>query len=302
MTSICENRSDCGAFVGKHKRIARTPSNATNETEKQLVIEHIRSIPAVESHYSQKSSRRLYVAAEIESVPDMHRLYKKWIVEKGGVLVSQFVYNSIFQEMQPKISFFKPKKDQCIKCNLYREGDRTEDKMIAYEEHKIREKASLEMKSKNFEDNITSITLTFDVQGTITLPHMQDGALFYKRKLNVYNFTIHNSRKDRYCFIFDECNGKKRCSEISSCIYSYLKALPSSVRTVTTWSDTCAAQNSNQYFVAALIYAVNNIPNIETINVKYMESGHSFLECDTMHSMIEAKIRKRRFFFQDDVR
>lgn len=213
--------------------------------------------------------------------------------------MSLYVHESIFKQIEPRIAFFKPKKDQCIKCNTYREGDQSEAKTLAYEEHKNREKAALQMKSKDFQesDNISSIAVTFDLQGTILLPQTLDGALYYKRKLNVYNFTLKDSKKDRYCYIFDESNGKKGCNEISSCILFYLKGLPTTVETVTTWSDTCAAQNRNQYFVATMIYTVNHIPNLQTINVKYMESGHSYLECDTMHSMIEKKRKIVGCFF-----
>jgi len=36
-----------------------------------------------------------------------------------------------------------------------------------------------------------------------------------------------------------------------------------------------------------MLCAVNRIDNIETIDVKFMESGHSYLEADTMHATIE---------------
>jgi len=36
-----------------------------------------------------------------------------------------------------------------------------------------------------------------------------------------------------------------------------------------------------------MMFAVQTIPNIQTIDLKYMESGHSYLEADSMHSTIE---------------
>lgn len=54
-----------------------TRKHATTPEQKDFVIEHIKLFPVVESHYCRKSSRRLYLANDIESVAQMHRLYKK---------------------------------------------------------------------------------------------------------------------------------------------------------------------------------------------------------------------------------
>jgi hypothetical protein len=39
--------------------------------------------------------------------------------------------------------------------------------------------------------------------------------------------------------------------------------------------------------IATMLYAVQTIENIQTIKLKYMESGHSYLEADAMHATIE---------------
>lgn len=38
------------------------------------------------------------------------------------------------------------------------------------------------------------------------------------------------------------------------------------------------------------------IPHINTIDVKYMESGHSYLECDSIHSFIERKKKNLKIY------
>lgn len=52
-------------------------------------------------------------------------------------------------------------------------------------------------------------------------------------------------------------------------------------------------QNRNQFMATAMLYAVNTIPNIHTIDMKFMESGHSYLEADSIHATIE-RTRKHR--------
>ena len=63
--------------------------------------------------------------------------------------------------------------------------------------------------------------------------------------------------------------------------------MPRTVTRISTFSDTCAGQNRNKFIVAAMLYAVQKFENIKTVYLKYMESGDSYLEADSMHSAIE---------------
>lgn len=119
-------------------------------------------------------------------------------------------------------------------------------------------------------------------------------AIYYKRKLNAYNFTIYeNHSSDGYCYIWDECNAQKGSNEIATCVLKYLESLPDTVTHVSSFSDTCGGQNRNKHICAAMLYAVNSIHHLETIDLKYMESGHSYLEADAMHATIE-RARKHK--------
>src|SRR5258705_3205212 len=55
------------------------------------------------------------------------------------------------------------------------------------------------------------------------------------------------------------------------------------------YSDTAGSQNRNVNVAAALLLAVQTIPNLICINQKFMESGHSEMECDSVHSLIESR-------------
>jgi len=101
--------------------------------------------------------------------------------------------------------------------------------------------------------------------------------------------------------VYDEVNGHKGCCEIATCILKYLRSLPDAIHTVNTWSDTCAAQNRNHILLAALIFAVNSIPHLQQVNTKFLESGHTYLECDSMHSRIEARKKDRKIYTPDQI-
>lgn len=111
-----------------------------------------------------------------------------------------FIYKQTFNSFV-QLAFYLPKKDQCFHCSAYNNAiDKTdiENDLI---QHKQREKVVMQMKK----------TISFDLQAILSLPFSGENQLYYKRKLNVYNFTIFDSFKNYgYCYVWDECNGKKR--------------------------------------------------------------------------------------------
>lgn len=156
-------------------------------------------------------------------------------------------------------------------------------------------KASDKQRAKD-DKGTTFRSISFDLQAILSVPFSSDNQVYYRRKLNVYNFTIfegHNSNGE--CFVWDECAGSKGSSEIATCLFKYLTSLPATVKHVTTYSDTCGGQNGNKFFAAAMLYVVNCTP-IETIDVKYMESGHSYLEADSIHATIERSRKNKKIF------
>nr|CAH7752947.1 unnamed protein product [Callosobruchus chinensis] len=168
-----------------------------------------------------------------------------------------------------------------------------------YESHKKREKDAMLMKKKDKEKAVAEKgssfrAVTFDLQAILQVPFAGDNQIFYKLKLNVYNFTIFDaSNSNGYCYVWDETHGKKGSTEIGTCILKYLYELPETVTHVSSFSDTCGGQNRNKYVAAAMLFAVNKIHHLNVIDLKFMESGHSYLEADAMHATIE-RARKHK--------
>jgi len=59
------------------------------------------------------------------------------------------------------------------------------------------------------------------------------------------------------------------------------------VNHVCFFSDICTGQNRNRFVCTALLHAVSTVPNIHVIDQKYLVSGHTQMECDSMHAAIE---------------
>lgn len=67
------------------------------------------------------------------------------------------------------------------------------------------------------------------------------------------------------------------------------------IEEVTFYSDTASGQNRNCINAAMFLKAVSILP-INTINQKFMKSGHSEMECDSVHSSIETRGSKIDIF------
>ena len=133
-------------------------------------------------------------------------------------------------------------------------------------------------------------SITFDLQAILQLPYAAENQLYYVRKLYVYNFTIYDSHDGSgNAYLWDEVNSMKGSNEISSCLMKYFEELSTYVTHVASFSDTCGGQNRNRDISAAMLYAVQEVQNIEVIDLKYMESGHSFLQADST-------LRKKKLF------
>jgi hypothetical protein len=129
--------------------------------------------------------------------------------------------------------------------------------------------------------------VTFDLQQVLQSPSLSVGALYYKRKLSVYNQTVYSlGDHDADCYVGHEGTGGRGSSELASCLYKYMKSLPNTIEHLILYSDTCGGQNRNVNFASMCLHAVT-VLSIKTIDHIYLESGHSQMECDSVHSTIE---------------
>lgn len=70
-------------------------------------------------------------------------------------------------------------------------------------------------------------------------------------------------------------------------ILSTSKKTPSNVESITFYSDNCVGQIKNLMFMIAVL----NNENIDSIDHKFLITGHTHLDCDADHSLIERKIK-----------
>ena len=66
------------------------------------------------------------------------------------------------------------------------------------------------------------------------------------------------------------------------------------------YSDSCMGQNKNMYMTAMLHNFVQSNTSVTSINQKYLESRHTQMEVDSVHSVIEQAKKGTEVFIPRD--
>lgn len=282
-----------GLDVGKDNR-GKNLSNNISEDDLKLVRDHIASFPTLESHYSRASTSKQYLSQEY-SQSKMYDLYKEKMESEHPNLTPVKIskYKDIFCT-EFNIAIHQPKKDQCKYCAEYQnlnEADK-ETRKGSHNDHLQRKIEARDEKAndkKLASEDKTFRSYTFDLQAVLYSPCSQASSFFYARKYCTYNLTIYDQAShEGHCYLWHETSGNRGSDEIGSILFMFLKTIPNHVKHVSFFSDSCTGQNRNRYMATILKYAVHVLP-LDTIDLKFLEVGHTQMECDNMHSMIERR-------------
>lgn len=279
----------------KPPTIRPPPATKICDESMQTVSDHINSFPTVESHYCRSSTHRRYLDPSLNK-SKMYRMYEQSNLYHRSI--KQHMYSKIFDE-QFNLGFHKPSKDLCDHCDKYNKrklaGDLTEEMeedKVQHDKRKIRAREEKEKDKKNTE----VMTITCDLQQVLTAPRFFAGSSYYKRKLNLYNFTVYElPTNEGICYTWTEAECHKGANDVASCIVKYLEQIDTGGKytKVVIYSDTCGGQNRNRIVCTAIASFLSGSSTVNTVEQKFFESGHSHMECDSMHSAIEGHFKHK---------
>ena len=282
-----------GHFQGLDNRGRHTPANKIPEYKLQKVREHIESFPVVDAHYTRKDSNRRFLGHDL-NITKMYELYKNERQEEGDEEVTLSMYRHIFNH-EYNFSFHVPKKDQCNLCTKYHrsmaDGSATDELQQQYAIHQARKTTAREEKERDKQlakANTNIYAATFDLQAVLYTPCSMVSLMYYMRKFCCYNFTVFSlANMTGTCYLWTEVEGKRGSCEVATCLNLHLLSLPPTKTHMILYSDACGGQNRNQVIATCFLEAVETIPSINIIDHKFLESGHTHMECDSMHSAVE---------------
>ncbi|XP_074039657.1 uncharacterized protein isoform X2 [Leptinotarsa decemlineata] len=276
---------------GNHSKVA--------ESIRQGIRDHINSIPRMESHYIRKNSSREYIDGG-KSLNDLYRDYKTLCDSNNVPYANETLYSRIFNG-EFNISFFKPKKDRCELCVRYEnaQGDTKKDLEVQYLKH-IEEKdlSRIEKDADKKTSGPNKIIAIYDLQAVLQVPRGNTSIFYYKSKLNTLNFTVSLISDDKTdCFYWHEGEANRGADEIGSCLFKFIQNRVVNYDgpglDLIFYSDNCCGQNKNRFIISIYLYALLKFPRIKSITHKYLITGHTQNEADSVHSTIEKQIQRR---------
>lgn len=295
-TVALKKRSSIAGIDTDDMRGRHIPKHKISDAKREEIKTHILSFPTYESHYSRKKTSKKYLPSHL-TLQKMYELYK----EAHENPTSIKIYSQEFHKL--KLSFKKPHVDTCFTCDKFlmkiklSQDEQIKTELISqHEDHKILADQAYDEKkldtqlSKN--DN-TVQTYTFDLQQCLPTPSLRSSVAFYKRQLWTYNLTVHDNKTGKaVCYIWYETIAARGANQIASCLYKHLQTfLPPTTKHVIFYSDTCSGQNRNSHVSSMFTWALQHIA-VDKIDHKFMIPGHSHLEVDTDHGIIEKKKKR----------
>lgn len=311
-TAIKKKRDNSGAISVDGRGRTKRP-NPERIAMKNDVIAHIKSFPTVESHYCRKDCKARFLPENL-SRRKMWSMYKIEISSKQPTLengdaakprliASLRVYRKIFRE-EFNIKFLRPKKDQCPKCLSWKNKtneEKTEQASTLYEKHLSDKRIAQDLKTADIDriksnPDPTECVLTCDLEKVFLCPKGENAEFFYKSKLSCYNFTIFVSGAQKgHCFVWDQTEAGRGSAEISSCLWKFFVIyVGKGVKVFIIYSDNCSGQNKNQFLFAMYVLASIRF-GIKIIH-RYLEVGHTHMECDSVHATIQNSIKNQEIF------
>ena len=296
-------KAESGNLVDQRGR--HTAWNKLDETDTEFVKTHIASFPTYKSHYSRKDTEKVFLSPDL-NLSLMYKLYEtKCKEEQRKSLVRP--HTEIYFCKDFNYSFKPPSKDTCKTCDMLdiqikAERDKPEtfrnmEKLRADEGKHVKHKTESNTARQELQNdqNVTKndpskVTITFDLQKTLPTPKLTTGVAYYKRQLWAYNLGIHafqNEDDKVYMFMWHEGVASRGAQEVSSCFKYFVQHhMSTEVKHLTAWSDFCGAQN-RIIKVCCMWMHLLSVTNLETVNQKFLERGHSYLPCDSDFGDIE---------------
>ncbi|KAF0752902.1 Uncharacterized protein FWK35_00015462, partial [Aphis craccivora] len=193
-----------------------------------------------------------------------------------------YVFLSVFIHNRVQLSFLHPQKRFIIQYIKKQYNTLTEEKQITFDNH-FTKKQNMRIereKDRNNKINTTAV-ICFDLENVLPLPKTNVESAFYKRKLNMYNMTVHLQimpHSQVYCALWHEGIVGRSGNDMASAVLKVFETIfeqNPNITNIITWSDSCVSHNRNSIMTSAMLSFLMKNPTIESINMKFSTPGHS---------------------------
>nr|CAH7760572.1 unnamed protein product [Callosobruchus chinensis] len=293
--STAVNGMISSATISNASRRAARPK-AVNDKRVEYLNKFFDDLPKMPSHYCRRDSKKLYLEYNFESKANLYRVYKEKCLTGQVAPLSTTFFSETFENLG--LAIFTPKKDQCNLCVSFKAGN-----VDAAEYNRHIELKNLARHVKEA-DKISAIeglchAFVMDVQAVKMSPVNNANKFYFKTRLKVHNLTIYDMSTHQCCnYWWNETEGDLSSSVFTTLILNHLEEFCKDDLPVILWSDGCGYQNRNSTLSNALLHHAKK--HNKTITQKYLEPGHTQMECDSVHSLIERKLKNKEILIPYD--
>jgi hypothetical protein len=292
--------------------VTETRGKGSRKIDDSDVIEHIKSFPAYQSHYTRiHNPERKYLNSDL-SIRKMYDLFvEKCTLVKKIPVKEKFFYQVFSSKFN--LHFKPPKKDTCRICDglelkiqaaiTTNNVENKEKLTIEKNLHLCKAEKARECLRKDKEKASADVYVaTFDLQKALPFPKLATSVAYYKRNMYVYNLGIHNFNSNvGYMNVWNETEGGRGSQDIASSLVKHIKEHAKNSKHVILYSDSCTGQNRNIKMALSLLQLTQDTgTSINTIDHKFLVSGHSFLPNDADFGVIESASQKHTQIFSPE--
>ncbi|KAJ8894309.1 hypothetical protein PR048_006928 [Dryococelus australis] len=235
------SRGRINGYLKKTQKCQIIDNKGKASVVKRLIISHIKRFPRYKSHCcrAQTSNDFLLHHKNEYSEPVSLSSYKKIFYSKFNLLC-------------------KPLKDACNVCDALNTQLKDHDVPGLRQKLEVHQEAA-EMARTEMKNDMKCAT-----KSTV---------------LALYNYGIHDGSSEKgYCYIWVEGQAGRGAQEVFSCLQKHLmERLPEGKKHVILWSVSNGGQNRNIKLVLMLKAVLASHPTLETVAMKFLIPGHSFL-------------------------
>ncbi|XP_046684652.1 uncharacterized protein LOC124370411 [Homalodisca vitripennis] len=295
---ISQQKTSKTGMVEPDQRGKHVPGTKIKNEIIDGIKSHISKYPAYQSHYSRERTSRKYLGNHL-NINKMYGLYVEECREKQVNPAKKWLFSKVFNE-DFNMAFKLPDNDTCDVCDEFecrlknkQNSEELEEISRRHQEHldeaASRYRLKREDKLHGKEDHKSKVVMA-DLQKCLPTPNLTNSQSFYLRKLWTLNYTIHDPANNKtWCMLWDEVTGGRGGSEMASCFYAWASRdiIESGIEKLTVWTDNCSGQNRNMNMILMYIWLLKTSPNLREINHKFLLPGHTHMEVDGQHSIIE---------------
>lgn len=301
-------KADPGAVFASPDQRGKKRS-LTNPLHDQIDAHIMSHHPSISHYRREHAPNRLYLPHEL-TVKAMHDDYKtKHSPSKGDYTTYLRRVNKL------NISFAQLGEEECEVCLKFKEDKHGDGVPCGPNCSPCAENAkhlTLAGEARDAYKNDGKVVLentmvrSVDLQKVIMLPRLPGvKSACFTRRLVAFHHTFapvasYTSREKPVSILWHEAVSGRKCEDIASAAVLAMEQ-DRDMDHLIYYMDNCAGQNKNYTFFTTLMSAVNGqYIAANTITLKYLEAGHTFMSADSFHAAVERQFKTQKNVYDFD--